>query len=91
MPVHTTTLAIEPTLVQQHVLSATSSNQRGILYSVTILTYGATVSHLKVPDRNGELQDVVLGFDHWQDYLDQAKPGALNPFFGATIGRTASR
>ncbi|KAG0014099.1 hypothetical protein BGZ82_001887, partial [Podila clonocystis] len=92
MPVQTITLSESPVLVQQHILTAgLASEYAQHSISASILTYGATVTHLKVPDRRGEPQDVVLGFDHWGDYLVQAQPGALNPYFGATIGRTASR
>ncbi|KAK3845329.1 MAG: galactose mutarotase-like domain-containing protein [Linnemannia gamsii] len=94
MPVKTTTLATEPVLVQQHELTrATTSatNNKEQTYSATILTYGATLTHLICPDRWNQPQDIVLGFDHWEDYLAQAQPGALNPYFGAIIGPTASR
>ncbi|KAG0200471.1 hypothetical protein BGX28_006467, partial [Mortierella sp. GBA30] len=98
MPVKTTTLAQEPVLVEQHELTvcldpviehASSTTSR--VLSATILTYGATLTHLRCPDRWNQVQDVVLGFDNWQDYLAQAEPGALNPYFGAIVGRTASR
>ncbi|KAF9134398.1 hypothetical protein BGW39_007150 [Mortierella sp. 14UC] len=94
MPVRTTTLATEPVLVQQHELTlsaATGVNNKQHAFSATILTYGATLTHLTCPDRWNQPQDVVLGFDHWQDYLAQTQPGALNPYFGAIIGPTASR
>src|SRR3982751_77321 len=50
-----------------------------------ISNYGGIVVSLKVPDRQGKLGDVVLGYDHLADYL---KP---NPYFGALIGRYANR
>src|SRR5271170_7246804 len=37
--------------------------------SVKIITYGATLAELWVPDRNGQLSDVVLGFDNLKGYL----------------------
>ncbi|KAI1315804.1 hypothetical protein EDD11_000299 [Mortierella claussenii] len=103
MPVKTTTVSSDPVLVQLHELStlldtasssgggSNCSDSKPTSVSATILTYGATLTHLVVPDRRNQLQDVVLGFDHWQDYLAQAEPGALNPYFGGIIGRTASR
>ena len=94
MPVKTTTLAAEPVLVQQHELTLstnTGTNKKEQTFSATILTYGATLTHLTCPDRWNQPQDVVLGFDHWQDYIAQAQPGALNPYFGSIIGPTASR
>jgi aldose 1-epimerase len=66
-------------VVDAHVLEGAG----GI--SAQILTYGAIVSHLRVPDRRGKLCDVVLGFDRLEDYL---KP---HPYFGAMAGRVAGR
>lgn len=53
--------------------------------SATVITYGATLTNLLVPDRSGKLGDVVLGFDNLQGYL------GTNPFFGCTVGRYANR
>ncbi len=53
---------------------------------VSILTYGGIVQSLKMPDREGKLDDVVLGFDTITVYEDNA-----GPFFGALIGRYANR
>jgi aldose 1-epimerase len=50
-----------------------------------IITYGAILTELDVPDRDGKLGDVVLGFDNLKDYLEK------NPFFGAIAGRVANR
>ncbi|MGO9405416.1 MAG: aldose epimerase family protein [Terriglobales bacterium] len=50
-----------------------------------VITYGATLTELWIPDRNGKLGDVVLGFDKLQGYLDN------RPYFGATVGRVANR
>jgi aldose 1-epimerase len=50
-----------------------------------IITYGAILTELNVPDRDGKLGDVVLGYDDLKDYL------AGHPFFGATVGRVANR
>ncbi|KAF9351784.1 hypothetical protein BGX26_010254 [Mortierella sp. AD094] len=100
MPVKTTTFQTSPVSVQQHSLSieldSALDSKANILpknrvLSATILTFGATLTHLTCFDRWNQPQDVVLGFDHWQDYLAQAEPGALNPYFGSIIGRTASR
>ncbi|KAF9091420.1 hypothetical protein BGX23_005202 [Mortierella sp. AD031] len=100
MPVKTTTLSIDPVLVQKHELTASTTTtgkeyfkgkQLEQTFSATILTYGATLTHLTCPDRWNRPLDVVLGFDNWEEYLAQAQPGALNPYFGATIGPTASR
>jgi aldose 1-epimerase len=50
-----------------------------------VMTYGAILTELQVPDRNGKLADVVLGFDSLDGYL------ADQPHFGATTGRVANR
>lgn len=50
-----------------------------------ISTYGGIVVSLKVPDRNGRLGDVVLGYDRLEDYLKDS------PYFGALIGRYGNR
>src|SRR5437764_12100787 len=50
-----------------------------------VLTYGATLQALEVPDRSGHLADVALGYDSVEDY--EAHPN----YFGATIGRFANR
>ena len=50
-----------------------------------ITTYGGIVVSLRVPDRNGKMDDVVLGYDSLDQYV------AKNPFFGAIAGRYANR
>jgi aldose 1-epimerase len=55
----------------------------GILVQVT--NYGGIVTALRVPDRTGSFDDIVLGYDRLEDYV-------RDPFFfGATIGRYANR
>ena len=46
-----------------------------------IMTYGGIVTSLKVPDKRGKLDDVVLGYDTLDAYLKST------PYFGALIGR----
>ncbi len=50
-----------------------------------ICNYGGLVISLKVPDRNGKLGDVVLGYDNLADYIKET------PYFGALIGRYGNR
>ena len=45
----------------QTVKKYTLSNRHGV--KVQLITYGAALTNLFVPDKNGQLQDVVLGFD----------------------------
>ena len=61
----------------------TVTNKHGVEAKIT--TYGGIVVSLKVPDRNGKLDDVVLGFDNLDDYLKG------HPYFGAIIGRYGNR
>lgn len=49
------------------------------------MTYGATITSLEVPDREGRADDVVLGHDTLEGYL------AASPYFGALVGRYANR
>jgi aldose 1-epimerase len=53
--------------------------------SAKLITYGATVTELHVPDKNGKMGDIVLGFDNLQGYLGE------HPHFGGTIGRYGNR
>ena len=55
-----------------------------------ITNYGGIIVSLKVPDRRGELADIVLGFDRLADYLSPDYLKAC-PFFGAMIGRYGNR
>jgi aldose 1-epimerase len=50
-----------------------------------VMTYGATLTELDTPDRNGNLDDVVLGFDNLAGYLQK------EPYFGAIVGRVGNR
>src|ERR1051325_9634190 len=50
-----------------------------------VITYGAILTELDVPDRQGKTDDVVLGFDTLEGYLGG------HPYFGATVGRVANR
>jgi aldose 1-epimerase len=61
----------------------TLTNAHGLVLKV--MTYGAIVTELHVPDRDGKLVDVVLGFDDLAGYVKS------NPYFGATVGRVANR
>jgi aldose 1-epimerase len=63
---------------------------------VRVITYGATVQSISVPDRHGKVADIALGFSTLADYvnLDSPPPTSPNfggPYFGETIGRYANR
>ena len=61
----------------------TLTNRNGV--EARIMTFGATVVSLKVPDRRGRLDDVVLGFDRLEDYLKDTH------YIGPVVGRYANR
>ncbi|MEN8122117.1 MAG: aldose epimerase family protein, partial [Bacteroidota bacterium] len=53
--------------------------------SVKIINFGAKVMSINVPDKNGNIDDIVLSYDTPEEYIDG------NPYFGAIIGRYGSR
>ena len=59
-------------------------NRNGLVSEIT--NYGARVVSLWVPDNNGNFDDIVLGFDNIDDYIN-----AKEKYFGATIGRYGNR
>jgi len=61
----------------------TLSNEDGI--EVEITNYGGTVTSIRTPDKNGNFENVVLGFDSLEKYT------AGVPYFGALIGRYGNR
>src|SRR6266567_2291298 len=63
---------------------------------VRVITYGATVQSITVPDRHGHLADIALGIKTLADYVNLASPPPTSPnfggpYFGETIGRYANR
>ncbi len=67
---------------------ATLRNAGG--FEVRISDFGATIVGVRAPDRDGELGEVTLGFEHLADYLTPAYRAA-GPYFGSTVGRYANR
>ena len=65
------------------VKAITLSNQHRI--EATVITWGARLQGLLMPDRNGKRADVQLGYDSLDGYL------ADSEYFGATVGRCANR
>jgi aldose 1-epimerase len=61
------------------------TNARGM--EVKITNYGGIITSIRVPDRNGKLENVNLGFDRLEDYLSPGYGGR----YGALIGRYANR
>ncbi|MCD8092461.1 MAG: galactose mutarotase [Bacteroides sp.] len=61
----------------------TLKNKAGM--EVCITNFGGRIVSIMVPDKNGEMQDVVLGFDNVDDYIN------IPSDFGASVGRYANR
>ncbi len=71
------------TVNDKSVYLYTLKNGYGITAKIT--NYGALLTELHLPDRNGESADVALGFDTLDGYL------AGHPYFGCIVGRVANR
>jgi aldose 1-epimerase len=71
------------TVAGENVDLYTLRNAHGVEAKIT--NYGGILISLKVPDRNGKFDDVVLGFNNLDDYLKG------HPYFGALIGRYGNR
>ena len=62
--------------------------------TVQILSYGAITQSITVPDRHGNLANVLLGFKTLNDYVTMASPPPPNPggpYFGEIVGRYGNR
>jgi aldose 1-epimerase len=62
----------------------TLTNSKGM--TVKLISLGGAIAELWVPDKEGKLSDVALGFDDLKGYQ-----GKTNPFFGCITGRVANR
>ncbi len=82
-----------PTDIDVQNFGKTPEGEQVRLYSLTnanglkaqVMTYGAIVTSLEVPDRKGQMDDIVLGYDNLQDYIKET------PYFGAIVGRYGNR
>ena len=63
----------------------TLTNRNGLVAKITNL--GGHLTELHVPDRNGQMADIVLGHSTLEPYLDHK----TNPYFGSIVGRYANR
>ncbi len=61
----------------------TLTNPHGM--RITVMTYGGIITSIDVPDRDGKMGDVVLGYDSLAGYVRNS------PYFGAIVGRYANR
>ncbi|MDZ4747602.1 MAG: aldose epimerase family protein [Saprospiraceae bacterium] len=67
----------------QEVTEYTLTNNQGLVMKV--INYGCTITALMVPDRNGVWEDIVLGFDQLEGYLQSDQS------IGCIVGRFANR
>jgi len=67
------------TEIEQYTLS----NGKGL--TVKVITYGAMITAVEVPDRDGKIENITLFRDSLEDYL------AGHPYFGCAVGRYANR
>jgi aldose 1-epimerase len=74
-----------PSVVHDPDAQFNIKNSHGM--EVRLASYGARITSIKVPDRNGAMADVVLGFDTAEPYRSSVK----KPYLGATLGRYAGR
>ena len=65
--------------VDQYILK----NRNGM--EISTINYGGIITSLKTKDRDGNYQDIVLGFDNLSEYESES------PYFGAIIGRYGNR
>jgi len=83
----------EAVSVQSKLFGKTADGNEVTLYELlndnglraTVMDYGAILVNLEVPDRDGKLADINLGFDELEPYIKR------NPLFGAVVGRYANR
>jgi aldose 1-epimerase len=84
---------LEPSGVQKMTFGKTEDGTSIDLYTLTnkkgmtakVMTYGAILTELDVPDKSGKTADVVLGFADLKGYLGG------HPYFGSNVGRVANR
>ena len=80
-------------MIEERKFGRTIAGENIVLYSLKnkngmqadVMNFGAILVNLFVPDKNGEVKDVVLGYDRAKDYFVNGS------CFGSTIGPVANR
>ncbi len=67
----------------EQVVHYTLKNDKGL--EVSCIDFGCVITKILVPDRNGKIENIVLGFESIEEYKKNP------PFFGAVCGRVAGR
>ncbi|MGO9114509.1 MAG: galactose-1-epimerase [Thermoguttaceae bacterium] len=75
----------DETQIEQYTLS----NSNGL--KVKIINYGAVITAVETPDRNGKIENITLHRDSLADYMEMKNGKPTTPYFGATIGRYGNR
>jgi aldose 1-epimerase len=70
-------------LGEQTVFKFTLKNEKGL--EISCLNYGCVITKIMVPDRDGNVENIVLGYDTLEEYIENSY------FLGAVIGRVAGR
>ncbi|WP_226666602.1 aldose epimerase family protein [Metabacillus litoralis] len=65
------------------VYSYQMENDHG--FKMNCITLGCIITSIETPDKNGKYENIVLGFDTVEDYLE------YSPYFGSIVGRVAGR
>ncbi|MCF8378207.1 MAG: galactose mutarotase [Bacteroidales bacterium] len=68
---------------EEDIFLFTLKNSSG--FTVQITNYGGIITSIKTPDKNGYIDEVVLGYDNLKSYLIES------PYFGAIVGRFVNR
>jgi aldose 1-epimerase len=72
--------------VEVDLYTLTNDNQ----VSIQIINYGNVITSIVTPDKNGELTNIVCGFENLENYLSPEYLGSY-PYFGAICGRVCNR
>ncbi|TNJ44698.1 galactose mutarotase [Tamlana fucoidanivorans] len=76
------------TLNDQEIDLFTLKNENGV--EIKITNYGATITSILVPNKNGDIQNIACGFDTLEGYFEKEYVENA-PYFGGTIGRYCSQ
>src|SRR5208283_5138644 len=67
------------TQIDQYILT----NPNGL--KVKLINYGAIITSVETPDRNGKIENITLHRDSLQDYMEMKNGKSTTPYFGATV------
>lgn len=88
-PSHSQTAASSPSATGSNADHFKSYTIKAENITAKLIPHGARLTSLLVPDRDGNVQDVVVGYDDPKEYLHDSETNRT--FFGAVVGRYANR